>query len=254
MITEAKKVTVYCTKDYDMFKKIVGNRELDEKNILAIMESYGKDYHAMSRKPIEITRRNGILDGQHRLEAARRKGYPVYFIIVEIQEHEELEYIEKVQTAKKWCYRDNQNKFVKFGKSEYLILEQFCQHYKIPYGIGVALLSGDGVNAGNRNLKSHKSGTFVASSLPKATLIMEYTQDFQGFFKDGYKHRPFIRAMQQIVYSGNYCHERMTSKFGAIGVPKLEKYSSAMKYMEKLEAIYNYHERRANRKHLVPAR
>lgn len=70
------------TTDYDIFKKIPGNRDVIEQHVKFLMEEIGKKplFHI---DPIRVDKDMYLIDGQHRLEAARRLKVPVMYIVME---------------------------------------------------------------------------------------------------------------------------------------------------------------------------
>ena len=67
------------TTDLAQFKKLEYNRELTEGHVLKIMDVLSEpdfDTH-----PISVTEDLEVIDGQHRLEAAKRLGIPVKYVI-----------------------------------------------------------------------------------------------------------------------------------------------------------------------------
>lgn len=67
------------TKNYELFKKMDGNRHLDryhlKKLALAIKEDNQLDVH-----PIIVNKDYFVIDGQHRLEAAKQLNCDIYYI------------------------------------------------------------------------------------------------------------------------------------------------------------------------------
>lgn len=70
---------IYETKDYDMFRQMLGNR--DPKSETKIVNSIKKVGYVLN--PIIVNEKNEIIDGQNRLEALRSLNMPVYFVIQE---------------------------------------------------------------------------------------------------------------------------------------------------------------------------
>lgn len=72
-------IQVFETKDYSQFKKLIGNRSLNESQVDGIVNSINEvGYQPV---PILVNERMEVIDGQHRLEAAKRLDIPILFII-----------------------------------------------------------------------------------------------------------------------------------------------------------------------------
>lgn len=66
------------TNDYNLFKSLKGNRNVNKLHVQRLKESFKGDY-LMS--PIIVNQNYEIIDGQHRFNAAKDLSLPVNFII-----------------------------------------------------------------------------------------------------------------------------------------------------------------------------
>ena len=71
---------VLVTNDYDMFKRLEGNRSVTELRVKKISNSIKTVGYVMN--PIIVNERFEVIDGQGRLEVLRRLELPVYYIVV----------------------------------------------------------------------------------------------------------------------------------------------------------------------------
>ena len=65
------------TSDYSIFKKFPGNRDINPLNLRKITNSI-KMHNMLDLKPIIVTESMEVTDGQHRLEAAKVLGVPIF--------------------------------------------------------------------------------------------------------------------------------------------------------------------------------
>ena len=73
-----KDCKVRCTENYDLFKVMDKNRDIDHvKKIIKSIKKVG--YVAV---PIIVNERMEIIDGQNRCEACRELGLPIYYIVI----------------------------------------------------------------------------------------------------------------------------------------------------------------------------
>ena len=70
---------IMVTENYDMFKKIGGNRKLNKANYSKIVKSMKEEQLII---PIVVNEKYEIIDGQHRFQACEDLGKPVYFYMV----------------------------------------------------------------------------------------------------------------------------------------------------------------------------
>ena len=76
-----KNNKIYQTSNYDKFTNFLGNRSVtsvkSRHHIEKLMESMKKSYLP---QPIIVDENFSVLDGQHRLEAAKKLKLPIYFM------------------------------------------------------------------------------------------------------------------------------------------------------------------------------
>lgn len=120
-------VKVYVTEDYNGFKKLLGNREVTEERVAAIMTSMEDVGYMMS--PILVNERLETIDGQGRLEALQRLGWPVYYIIQKGAGIDEC--IAMNIKMKNWKVGDFVNSYATRGYEDYIKLVEL--HEKYPY-------------------------------------------------------------------------------------------------------------------------
>ena len=73
--------TVYHTTDYGRFKLLEENRPLDTAHVNKLVHAI-KYQNLLDQKPIDVTADFEVIDGQHRLEAARTLNTPIYFRVL----------------------------------------------------------------------------------------------------------------------------------------------------------------------------
>ena len=88
------------TRSYSIFNSIIGNRNLDSKNLKRIKESINEIGLQM---PILVNENNSIIDGQHRLQAAKELEIPITYIVSKESSEEN---IDQLQISKKWTALD----------------------------------------------------------------------------------------------------------------------------------------------------
>lgn len=76
---ESTNIKVWKTRDYSVFKTLLGNRLVDESRVNKIMRSIEEVGYVPN--PIIVNEKMEIIDGQGRVETLKRKGLPVYYII-----------------------------------------------------------------------------------------------------------------------------------------------------------------------------
>tara|TARA_R110002153_G_scaffold46333_2_gene130725 strand:+ start:1179 stop:1886 length:708 start_codon:yes stop_codon:yes gene_type:complete len=95
-----KEMHLKSTKSYSIFNSIIGNRNLDSKNLKRIKESINEIGLQM---PILVNENNSIIDGQHRLQAAKELEIPITYIVSKDSCEQN---IDQLQISKKWTALD----------------------------------------------------------------------------------------------------------------------------------------------------
>ena len=137
--TNTKQQTVQTTKDYARFKYLDGNRELKEGNIKAIQNQIAQHGQKI---PILVNERNEIIDGQHRLEACKRLGVPVKFIV---DVGATIDHVISANiVGQKWALMDYVNRYRTQGNEHYNRLYEFiieCKKHGISASAAMNILS-----------------------------------------------------------------------------------------------------------------
>lgn len=121
-------MTLLRTKDYDMFKKNVVNRNYNEDNVKKIMNSISVR-NKLNLKPIIVDKNMYVMDGQHRIEAARRLGIEVVYIIDEEATDEDIILLNANQ--KSWQLTDYLNYFCHKKNQDYIQLDDFLKEHDL---------------------------------------------------------------------------------------------------------------------------
>lgn len=112
------------TKDYHIFKKNEANREIDAPNLKKLTNSI-KVQNMLEYRPITVDKNLYIIDGQHRLEAAKVLGIPIFYQIN--RESEDIDMILLNNTQKSWKMQDYVNYYIKKGYPEYTKFQEYAR-------------------------------------------------------------------------------------------------------------------------------
>lgn len=123
------------------------------------------------------------------------------------------------------------------GNTEYSVLKQFSEHYKINPAVAQALLTGNSDDGGVRNYESFRNGGFKVTSLTEATDIMEKVVLLESKFPYA-RSRGFIIAIQKLFYMDNFSFDRLFRKL-SFDCVHIEKAPSCATYLKQIQGIYN---------------
>jgi len=143
------------TTDYDKFKIVESNRKLKKGNVENLIKSFKMTKGMKKSKPIIVDNQFNVIDGQHRLEACRRIGIPVHYIVTD----DVVEDIPLYNTYQiKWGLDDYARYFAQRGNKNYEKILQIQDRV----GIGTtAILECLGMITGKTLNISFKEGRFI---------------------------------------------------------------------------------------------
>lgn len=154
IMTTAQINTVYLETDLSKFKTIVGNRAVEEDRVKKIMKSI--DEVGMIQAPIIVNDLMEVIDGQGRLEACRRLGLPVPYIVIEgigIRECRAMNIY-----AKQWTLLDFVKSHMNAGNQNYKRFYDFHLETGFPLAVSIYLAKRSRFE---RCSKEIREGTFV---------------------------------------------------------------------------------------------
>jgi len=234
--------TVYRSFDYDKFKIIGENRVLNEANVERLKESFNE------QQLMSITIVNEkfeVIDGQHRLEAARTLGLPVYYTVCRGYGLPEVQLYNT--TSKKWDSRDFLHSHVVSGKEAYLLVDEFLKAYPfLGMRNALAILSGYQHNSGKQkringkkmSIKSFEKGNFEVENIKFAEKAANQIMDFKDYFKC-YNRVTFVKSILPLFKLKTYDHKRMMYKL-KVSTIRLEPRANVEQYRFNLQKIYNW--------------
>ena len=142
------------TTDYGIFKFRDDNRsKIDTNHVRKIADSIAAR-NLLEFREITVNEKMEIIDGQHRLEAAKMLKTPIYYKIVNGMNCDDI-IILNVQ--KNWSVDDYMNYYVKQGNREYIKLQEFMKENQLSLKISLRLCG----KAGTSNSKIFKKGVFI---------------------------------------------------------------------------------------------
>jgi len=190
LIGKPTHIQVYETTEYDKFIFITGNRTISSYHVKELISSIGKK-NFLPQEPIVISGEGEIIDGQHRLLAAKALAIPIYYIIRE--EASLADAITLNTSLRNWNTTDYFHSYVALEKIEYLKLKQFIETYKFSLGMSIILLTQNYVHT-NSIYKDFKEGKFKILDYEIACEMATLLSDFK-FYSVSWHKREFLQAL-----------------------------------------------------------
>jgi hypothetical protein len=239
--------SVYLTTDYNKFKLMPDNRNLNLMHVKRLVNSF-KQKHLIS--PIVVNERMEVIDGQHRLRASKETGKPVYYILIPGYGIDEVQVLNTNQ--KNWLKIDYLHSYCSEGRKEYLEFKEFMDRFP-DFGIQVSerILTGhmsrkSGMIEGKKaHMKDFEEGKLNIPSLSQSYSTARKVMDYKEFFTD-FHRGTFVSALLTIFKSKNYDHKEMLHKLSVCPI-KLQVCPNVESYKLLLESIYNHKRNKENK-------
>jgi hypothetical protein len=233
------------TMDYGMFKTLPGNRPPNEGHVLRLMASFQRKY---LKSPILVNNEGFVIDGQHRLEAAKRLGLPVWYRNDNNYTLEDAQILNS--NNKVWNKRDYLGSFCELGWKPYLQLKEFMEVYP-QFGIATAIIiltdqaddRKDLVDIKETGKCYRKAKPFEEGKLTIKDLGLAYENagkltEYGQFFLE-YNSRSFVRIMVSLFHNPKFKHDLFLKKL-QLQPMALRKCATHAQYRILIEDIYNY--------------
>lgn len=132
MDTAVNTNEIYSTYDYNKFRKMVGNRDVEERRVRNIVKSIEKI--GWISNPIIVNKKMEIIDGQGRLEALKRLGMPVEYHVVDIDSTTALNDCRVMNSNHKiWTTMDYVKSFAKSGVKDYKRVKEVMDYFGVTF-------------------------------------------------------------------------------------------------------------------------
>lgn len=226
---------IYFTMEYNKFHLLKGNRTLNQNKIKKIIAEIEGGLNWLPYCPIIVDADMNVIDGQHRLEVAKRINSSIWYVIAGAAT---LHAIAKLNTnTERWKAKDFINCYKENGDANYEKLDAFLKKFNFPFTMTLNLLEhGTCSTGGSHSVERFESGQWKCKYLDKATelgTLVYRCKDFNGFLK-----RNFIVAMSRLKEANMADIEELMTKFHKNHSQCLTAVS-VKDYMNALEAIYN---------------
>lgn len=225
---------ILSTTDYSIFKEITSNREVNEPHVLSLTKAI-LEKNMLEINPIIVNENYEIIDGQHRLEAAKRLNVPIYYMVSSEVNKTDISRLNS--HSLKWSVMDYINYFTIEKAPGFDKLSHFLNEFPfISPSMAIRLIQ-------KFDLKSteYKNGRIDTSNYEQAVEIGNVVKSFLNFSQVALD-KTFIVAIKTIISTGKYDHETMKRKL-EFQPRSLVKCVNAKQYIELLEEIYNYKNR-----------
>ena len=227
-------IQVQQTKDYDLFKNIDGNRNVNDLHVRRLTKSMDEKQLI---SPIIVNEKYEIIDGQHRFKSQQELNLPVYYMVIPGYGLEDVHRLN--QNSKNWSLNDFLDGYCDLGKADYIKFKDFYVQYdfNLTVAFSIALNHPNGGSA----WELFKSGDFVFDDYmgaieraDKLTALKAYTD----LYKDTYFVYAMLKMFKNPEFELTTFMQKLSFQNGA-----LVKCRDVRTYITLIEEIYNYKSR-----------
>lgn len=234
----SSKITLKSTTDYDQFQFDDKNRPLKPRHVKELVESID-ERNLLHIEPGVIGKDKVVIDGQHRLEAARRLEVEYYYLEDETLSIEDAPRLNQHQFN--WDLLQWENFWIKSDMEDYEKLKKFRKAHDLPISVSISLLQSENAFASGSDNDIYRAGDFEYKHEEFAESFAAILDEIGEQGVDFAKNQNFIKAMLDAVKSGEYDHEHFMDKIKAAPF-MLERQANRRQYLRNIEDVYNYKE------------
>ena len=233
---ESKSNHIASTTAYDVFRRLDGNRDLKDNRVKKIIHSIERVGYMPV--PIVVNEKMEIIDGQGRVEACRRLGLPVYYMIVEGAGVKEC--IAMNINQSNWVTIDYIKSYADNGVTDYQYILQCLKAYANTFKQKVILYALTGrIEQSGRTMKEGEAKC-TEEDYNHAVKMLEYLKEFTTVFNDLDGHNEYYYTAIMFCYDcPDVDKDRLRDKVLAYQA-SLKPVSNIQQAFEQLESVYNY--------------
>jgi len=237
---------VYKTSNLSIFKTLPGNRVPNLQHINRLTYSLNK--YGMKCNPILVNENMEVIDGQHRLEAAKIAKTYVFYIITPGYTLTEVHTLNLNQ--KNWSKSDYMDGYANMGIKSYIKLKEFIlKNDNFTFSNCLALCSNvtktshiylaSQINRTNKHV--FEEGTWIGKDWDKAQDWADKIR-MVGTYYDGYDRAIFVRAFIPLLSNDKFDFNEFMHKL-RLQPSALVDCVNSEQYRTVIEDIYNWRSR-----------
>lgn len=220
------------TRDYVAFKRIEGNREIRKGHVNKLRSAIEDDPQVIEYNPILVNERYQIIDGQHRFEAIKQLGLPVYYQLIPGLTLENVQNLNS--NSKQWTPNDYAKAFAELGDVNYMKYLEHRDKYNFNHEVTLQYVGvGNPVTPGG-----FKSGKFKAAEKEVYEKYSDWLLQI-GEYVPHYGLRATAIAFVQVAQHPDYDHDRMMDKIKKLG-GQMERFTQLHEAVRAFENVYNH--------------
>lgn len=202
--------TIYKTTNYGQFKYYINNRFVSEKNLNPALLTSISEKNLLSTHPILVNDKFYVIDGQNRLEVAKKLHIDIYYIIDPKLTDED---IIRLQTQKSWSLKDYL-RYHQTHKEDYIFINTICEEYKFMSHIPFVIRSCSTLSDATKSFRlgKYKINKDKKKLIKNFQCIAEIREKIISYFPEFYLSAEGLHAIHIIINNKDYNHKFMIEK------------------------------------------
>jgi len=228
------------TSNYNMFKNI-GNRKVVPRHVNELMDQMHKQGYFIPAQPIVVDSNFVIIDGQHRLIAAEKLGFPVCYVIEDSFNEKQDSMTSMNAFSSRWTPENFLDRQDFLGNPAYVQLSSFMNEYNLTASYGLQILKH---GSGEKNvMKKFKAAELQISDveLARARVFASNLNEIRSFHPSYATFnyvKQFLAALLTMVLHPKYDHDHFIGNLYGREADIYKMYNSAT-YLLAFEGIFN---------------
>lgn len=237
-----KSNKVLMTQDYNTFKFMGINRQINENHVKNLIKSI-KQNNLLHLRPITVDTNMQIVDGQHRLKAAEELQLPIYYTIEEDLDDQTVVLLNCTQ--KNWSIDDYLKFWINKGVRDYILLQNFIQKNNLSLSQGIETFST--TLQRSEMLNKFRKGEFKFTENPLVLRLFTQCMEIIEFIKQKIpfreckyaNSRTFFRALRSFLAHPEIDYDHFKSRL-ELQMKTIRTTNTISDYLEQFQNIYNY--------------
>ena len=205
--------TIYKTKKgtdaLDFLKSVKGNRRIKESHVRKLMRSYRKEGFLF--RVMYLNEYLEVIDGQHGIEAARRLGLPIYFMVMPGWGKKEVTTLNV--SSDSWTLQDFMHLYAEEGNPNYVVFREFFENHWFDITTCQIMILKRRIRSRGEDI--FKEGKLIVTDLQlaRAQQLAKEVETFENYHPKGCYKRNFVQALQFLYEQRNYKFEILIAKY-----------------------------------------
>jgi hypothetical protein len=232
---------IQSTTDYDAFKFIIANRDQSRGHVENLKKGFEERGNLTQVQPILVNENMEVIDGQHRLVAAREMKVPVYYTVypgLRIGDARSLNILHR-----SWTTDDYARSYALAGDTNYQRYLNVLEDFGFNHSITLTALNNNDKGAFKLFREGEFTMTQAQETAGRAKLeALQRVSEYVPFTSQIY----FAKAYMGILDIPGFDERHMLRKLGT-HESRIHRMGSVDDYKRMLEEIYNHGVAQANR-------